>query len=63
MFFQYSLKIQHHCLTEYYYLCLTAQFRIYITSVVICALIGYFGDDIIICMAFVEIKFTCLCNV
>jgi len=50
--------VQHHLLTDYYYLCLTAQICIYIfTSVVIFVMIGYLGDDIISRMASVEIPF------
>jgi len=44
-------------LTNYYYLCLTAQICIYLSSVVIFVLIGYMGDDIIRRMASVEIPF------
>jgi len=44
-------------LTDYYYLCLTAQLCIYFTYVVIFVLIGYLGDDIISRMASVEIPF------
>ena len=55
--YQYSLKIQLHLLTDYYYLWLTAQIRIYFTSVVIFVLIGYLGDDIISRMASVENPF------
>ena len=55
--FQYSLKIQLHFLTDNYYQWLTAQICIYFTSVVIFVLIGYLGDDIISCMASVEIPF------
>ena len=53
--FQYSLKIQLHFATDYYYQCLIVQICIYFTSVVMFVLIGYLRDDIISRMASVEI--------
>ena len=42
-FFSVFLKMSTLFLTDYHYLCLTAQICIYFTYVVIVVLIGYFG--------------------